>query len=93
MIRENRAKIAAALAENCSDELTAQRGYIELAELMEELGAPRDHISAIREIAGDERNHSLTELALLAFYDPDTKIAPDGMDVVLKTIKNQLGSD
>jgi len=90
---EGMAEIAALLAANCSDELAAQRGYIELAERMEALGCPTEHIAEIREIAGDERNHTLTELKLLAYYDPKTKIASDGMDEAIEVIQAQLGTD
>ena len=87
------ATIAAALAANAQDEMSAQHGYIELAELMESLGAPVEHVAKIREIAGDERNHIITELALLAYYDPDTKIASDDIEGALDTLRNQLDSD
>jgi len=93
MTRTAMAEIAAALAANASDEMTAQHGYIELAELMESLGAPEAHVAKIREIAGDERNHIITELAMLAYYDPDTKIASDDIVDALETLKKQLDSD
>ena len=93
LTRTARATIAAAIAANAQDEMSAQHGYIELAELMESLGAPAEHVAQIREIAGDERNHIITELALLAYYDPKTKIARDDMDDALETIKSQLDSD
>ena len=93
MCNKDKLIIAAAIAKNAKDELGAQEGYIELANLMETLHAPAEHIAKIREIAGDERNHALTELALLAYYDPDTKIAGDGMEAVLETIEKQLDKD
>jgi len=93
MKRTAMAEIAAALAANASDELVAQHGYIELAELMEANGAPAEHVAKIREIAGDERNHTITELALLAYYDPKTKIASDDIEGALETLKKQLDSD
>ncbi|MCL2569248.1 MAG: hypothetical protein FWE12_07480 [Oscillospiraceae bacterium] len=93
LTRTAKATIAAALAANASDEMAAQHGYIELAELMESLGAPADHVAKIREIAGDERNHIINELALLAYYDPDTKIASDDIEDALGTLKKQLDSD
>ena len=93
LTRTAMAEIAAAIAANAQDEMSAQHGYIELAELMEKLGAPAEHVSKIREIAGDERNHIITELALLAYYDPNTKIASDDIEDALKTLKNQLDSD
>jgi len=84
------ATIAAEIAANAADEMSAQHGYIELAELMESLGAPAEHVAKIREIAGDERNHIITELALLAYYDPNTKIANDDIPEALETLKKQL---
>ena len=93
MTRTAMAEIAAALAANAADEMSAQHGYIELAELMESVGAPAEHIAKIREIAGDERNHIITELALLAYYDPSTKIASDDIEGALETLRNQLDSD
>ncbi|MCL1786790.1 MAG: hypothetical protein FWG38_02285 [Defluviitaleaceae bacterium] len=93
MTRTAMATIAAAIAANAQDEMSAQHGYIELAELMEELGAPAEHVGKIREIAGDERNHIITELALLAYYDPDTKIASDDIMGALDTLKKQLDTD
>ena len=93
MDRTKMAEIAAALAANAQDEMTAQHGYIELAELMEKNGAPAEHVAKIREIAGDERNHIITELALLAHYDPHTKIASDDIEGALETLKKQLDSD
>ena len=93
MTRTAMATIAAALAANASDEMGAQHGYIELAELMERLGAPAEHVAKIREIAGDERNHTITELALLAYYDPKTKIASDDIEGALETLRKQLDSD
>jgi len=77
MNRESKAEIAALLAKNASDEYSAKKGYIELAERMAELGCPQEHIDAINEISGDEGNHALTEMALLAYYDPNVKIAED----------------
>jgi len=93
MDRTKMAAIAAALAANAQDEMSAQHGYIELAELMEANGAPAEHVAKIREIAGDERNHIITELALLAHYDPDTKIASDDIVEALETLRKQLDSD
>ena len=93
MTRTEMAMIAAAIAANAQDELGAQHGYIELAELMESLGAPAEHVAKIREIAGDERNHAITELALLAYYDPKTKIASDDIVGALDTLRKQLDSD
>ena len=93
MTRTAMATIAAAIAANAQDEMSAQHGYIELAELMESLGAPAEHVAKIREIAGDERNHIITELALLAYYDPDTKIASDDIMGALDTLKKQLDTD
>jgi len=93
MDRTKMAEIAAALAANAQDEMSAQHGYIELAELMEANGAPKEHVAKIREIAGDERNHIITELALLAYYDPNTKIASDDIMDALETLRKQLDSD
>ena len=93
MPREAKSQISAALAKNASDEMGAQKGYVELAELAESLGAPAEFVAEVHEVAGDEREHTTKWLKWLAYFDPETKIAPDGALEDLAVLREQIGKD
>jgi len=85
--------VSALLHHNCADEQMAQAGYQELiAAIQASVDAPislKDKtIAVIREIQGDEFNHSCKLMALAREWD---KVEPsrDDLDEALATIGGQ----